>query len=239
MKYPPLAVLREVLVFVLEATVKEARRRRMLEIVCHKCEFVGEMVIVQQAQRRLCLLRYNRIEQILVVYMVARLLPADLLTHSATVLMWGYISGLTENWLFAPQSFNLRKEAWAYVAVLPGTFQFCPTLRASSSTRAAGPGAQVTSPQCNRCFRGEVPLPAGRWIICIPWPSGARDSKKWTPFSVMRPCAATASRINAWGGVVVYWSSTRLISASASGLTGIVCMSWSASDLHIFPVLFS
>ncbi len=136
----PLTVLREVLVYILEATVTEERRRQMLEIICHKCEFVGEMAVVQQAQRRLCLQSYDRIEQILVACMEAKLLPADLLTRRAAVLMRGYISGLTENWLFAPQSFDLQKEARAYVAVLLEMFQFCPTLRASSSARAGGTG---------------------------------------------------------------------------------------------------
>ena len=54
-KFPddPLSVLREILVYILEATVVEERRRLMMEIIFHKCEFVGEMAVVQQAQRDL------------------------------------------------------------------------------------------------------------------------------------------------------------------------------------------
>ncbi len=54
-KFPndPLSVIREILVYVLEATVTEERRRLMMEIIYHKCEFVGEMTVVQQAQRQL------------------------------------------------------------------------------------------------------------------------------------------------------------------------------------------
>jgi TetR/AcrR family acrAB operon transcriptional repressor len=37
----------------------------MMEIIFHKCEFVGEMAVVQQAQRSLCLESYDRIEQTL------------------------------------------------------------------------------------------------------------------------------------------------------------------------------
>ncbi len=37
----------------LEATVTEERRRLMMEIIYQKCEFVGEMTVVQQAQRQL------------------------------------------------------------------------------------------------------------------------------------------------------------------------------------------
>src|SRR5690606_25910489 len=53
-KFPddPLSVLREILVYVLEATVIEERRRLMMEIIFHKCEFVGDIESVHQAQRR-------------------------------------------------------------------------------------------------------------------------------------------------------------------------------------------
>lgn len=66
-KFPgdPLSVLREILIHVLESTVTEERRRLLMEIIFHKCEFVGEMAVVQQAQRNLCLESYDRIEQTL------------------------------------------------------------------------------------------------------------------------------------------------------------------------------
>ncbi|WP_253378791.1 multidrug efflux transporter transcriptional repressor AcrR [unidentified bacterial endosymbiont] len=130
-KFPddPLSVLREILVYILEATVIEERRRLMMEIIFHKCEFVGEMAVVQQAQRSLCLESYDRIEQTLSQCMQANMLPANLLTRRAAILMRSYISGLMENWLFAPQSFDLKQEARSYVAIFLEMCQFCPTLR--------------------------------------------------------------------------------------------------------------
>ncbi len=130
-KYPgdPLSVLREILVYILEATVLEERRRLMMEIIFHKCEFVGEMAVVQQAQRNLCLESYDRIEQTLNDCVAANVLPANLLSRRAAILTRSYISGLMENWLFAPTSFDLRAEAQAYVAILLEMYQFCPTLR--------------------------------------------------------------------------------------------------------------
>ncbi len=73
-KFPndPLSVIREILVYVLEATVTEERRRLMMEIIYHKCEFVGEMTVVQQAQRQLSLASYERIEQTLKECIAAR-----------------------------------------------------------------------------------------------------------------------------------------------------------------------
>lgn len=100
-KFPgdPLSVLREILIHVLESTVTEERRRLLMEIIFHKCEFVGEMAVVQQAQRNLCLESYDRIEQTLKHCIEAKMLPADLMTRRAAIIMRGYISGLMENWL--------------------------------------------------------------------------------------------------------------------------------------------
>ncbi|HBQ8996180.1 TPA: multidrug efflux transporter transcriptional repressor AcrR, partial [Klebsiella variicola subsp. variicola] len=137
-KFPndPLSVIREILVYVLEATVTEERRRLMMEIIYHKCEFVGEMTVVQQAQRQLSLASYERIEQTLKECIDAKLLPANLLTRRAAVLMRSYLSGLMENWLFAPDSFDLHAEARDYVAILLEMYQFCPTLRGPESLTA-------------------------------------------------------------------------------------------------------
>ncbi|TCC14710.1 multidrug efflux transporter transcriptional repressor AcrR [Kosakonia quasisacchari] len=131
-KFPddPLSVLREILVYILEATVVEERRRLMMEIIFHKCEFVGEMAIVQEAQRNLSLESYDRIELTLHECMQAKLLPDNLLTRRVAVLIRAYVSGIMENWLFAPQSFDLKKEARDYVTILLEMCQLCPTLRA-------------------------------------------------------------------------------------------------------------
>ncbi|SQC23322.1 multidrug efflux pump acrAB operon transcription repressor [Klebsiella pneumoniae] len=40
--------------------------------------------------------------------------------------MRSYLSGLMENWLFAPDSFDLHAEARDYVAILLEMYQFCP-----------------------------------------------------------------------------------------------------------------
>ncbi|MBA8500687.1 multidrug efflux transporter transcriptional repressor AcrR [Escherichia fergusonii] len=134
-KFPddPLSVLREILVYILEAIVTEERRRLLMEIIFHKCEFVGEMAVVQQAQRNLCVESYDRIEQTLRHCITAKMLPEDLLTRRAAIIMRGYISGLMESWLFAPQAFDLKKEARDYVAVLLEMYLFCPSLRATSA----------------------------------------------------------------------------------------------------------
>lgn len=130
-KFPddPLSVLREILIYVLEATVTEERRRLLLEIIFHKCEFVGEMASVQLAQRSLCIENYDRIEQTLRQCMNANMLPENLNTRRVAVLLRSYVTGLIENWLFAPESFDLKKDAREYVAVLLEMCLLCPSLR--------------------------------------------------------------------------------------------------------------
>ncbi|AFJ47930.1 multidrug efflux transporter transcriptional repressor AcrR [Shimwellia blattae] len=130
-KYPddPLAALREILIYILRATVTEERRRLMMEILFHKCEFVGEMAAAREAQRKLCMEGYDRIEHALQRCITAGLLPADLHVHRAAVLMRSYICGLMENWLFTPQLFDLDKESAVYVDILIEMFCRCPSVR--------------------------------------------------------------------------------------------------------------
>lgn len=125
----PLSVLREVLIYLLEATVKEERRRLMMEIIFHKCEFVGEMAVVKEAQCNLCVESYDRIEQMLKECIAAGMLPATLQTRRAAILMRSYVSGIMENWLFSPQTYNLQTEARSFVAILLEMYQFCPSLQ--------------------------------------------------------------------------------------------------------------
>ena len=64
------------------------------------------------------------------------MLPANLLTRRAAILMRSYLSGLMENWLLAPNAFDLRKEARAYVETLLEMYQFCPSLRGCEEREA-------------------------------------------------------------------------------------------------------
>lgn len=144
-KFPgdPLSVLREILIHVLESTVTEERRRLLMEIIFHKCEFVGEMAVVQQAQRNLCLESYDRIEQTLKHCIEAKMLPADLMTRRAAIIMRGYISGLMENWLFAPPSY------WRCISCAP-RFVTLPLTNNPESDSRNFPG------HFRRCYSGSL-----------------------------------------------------------------------------------
>ena len=109
--------------------LSEERRRLLMEIIFHKCEFVGEIASVQLVERSLCLENYDRIEKTLRHCMDVNMLPENLNTRRVAVLMRSYISGIMENWLFAPESFDLKNEARQYVAVLLEMCLLCPSLR--------------------------------------------------------------------------------------------------------------
>ncbi|CNH16156.1 multidrug efflux transporter transcriptional repressor AcrR [Yersinia pekkanenii] len=112
-KYPdnPLRILREILIYVLVSTREDCRRRALMEIVFHKCEFVGEMSSVHDARKVLDLASYERIASVLQGCIDANQLPANLDTHRAAIIMKAYITGLMENWLFMPESFDIKQEA--------------------------------------------------------------------------------------------------------------------------------
>lgn len=112
-KYPdnPLRILREILIYVLVSTREDCRRRALMEIVFHKCEFVGEMTSVHDVRKVLDLASYERIESVLQGCINANQLPVNLDTRQAAIIMRAYITGLMENWLFMPESFDIKQEA--------------------------------------------------------------------------------------------------------------------------------
>lgn len=130
-KYPdnPLRILREVLIQVLSSAVDDQRHRALLEIVFHKCEFVGEMVPLYEARKALHLAGYERIETRLRNIILHGQLPDDLDTRRAAIILRAYITGLMENWLFMSESFDLKAEAEMLVDTFIEMVQFCPTLR--------------------------------------------------------------------------------------------------------------
>ncbi|RYJ17153.1 MULTISPECIES: multidrug efflux transporter transcriptional repressor AcrR [Rahnella] len=116
-KYPnnPLRILREILIYILVATVTDSQRKALMEIIFHKCEFVGEMTSVHEARKALYMEGYGKIERILVRCIEEKQLPVDLDTRQAAIILRAYLTGLMENWLFIPESFDLEGNAGRFV----------------------------------------------------------------------------------------------------------------------------
>ncbi|KOC89950.1 multidrug efflux transporter transcriptional repressor AcrR [Winslowiella iniecta] len=134
-KYPgdPLSVMRAMLNYVFEATARDQRRRSLMEIIFHKCEFVGEMTTLQMVQQNLYLECYEKIEEALQDCIEHQQLPAELDTRRAAVIIRGYVSGIMENWLFMPESFDLAADAPLLVETLIEMLTSSPSLRQSVS----------------------------------------------------------------------------------------------------------
>lgn len=135
-KYPdnPLRILREILIYILVATKEDCRRRALMEIVFHKCEFVGEMTSVHDARKVLYLASYERIEAVLQDCIAAKQLPADLNTRCAAIIMRAYITGLMENWLFTPECFDIQQDAAVLIDTYLEMISRCQTLRGEGAS---------------------------------------------------------------------------------------------------------
>ena len=116
-KFPnnPLRILREILIYILVATVTDNQRKALMEIIFHKCEFVGEMTSVHEARKALYMEGYGKIERILIRCIEENQLPVDLDTRQAAIILRAYLTGLMESWLFIPESFDLKSDAGRFV----------------------------------------------------------------------------------------------------------------------------
>ncbi|RLM27785.1 DNA-binding transcriptional repressor AcrR [Brenneria alni] len=133
-KFPdnPLYVMRELLIYMLRLTVSDPQWRSMMEIVFHKCEFVGEMLQFYNARKALYFGCYAHIENNLIGCIRIGLLPADIHLRRAAIAMRAYFSGIMENWLFMPESFDLNQDAPALVDSFIDMLRFSASLRKSA-----------------------------------------------------------------------------------------------------------
>lgn len=126
-KFPnnPLRILREILIYILVATVTDSQRKALMEIIFHKCEFVGEMTSVHEARKALYMEGYGKIERILVRCIEEKQLPVTLDTRQAAIILRAYLTGLMENWLFIPESFDLEG-LWIRISICYASLPFLP-----------------------------------------------------------------------------------------------------------------
>lgn len=130
-KFPddPLRILRELLIFILVATVIDPQRRVLLEILYHKCEFVGEMRALGERRKLMYLESYARIERVLQHCVFREQLPANLDTLRSTIALRSYITGIMESWLFTPDRFDLQQQAIPLVDNVIAMLRHSPFLR--------------------------------------------------------------------------------------------------------------
>ena len=137
--YPndPLGQLKHFLISFLQSLVVDERRRKIMEIIYHKCEFVGEMQSMNQLDQKLILEDYPKIAEKLSLCIQAKQLPPTLDTRRSAVVCRAYITGVIENWLFSPASFDMQALAPTLVQTMIDLLQYSPSLLTASHGESA------------------------------------------------------------------------------------------------------
>ncbi|RJG05129.1 TetR family transcriptional regulator [Noviherbaspirillum cavernae] len=125
----PLARLRSRFVFVLKETVNNPHSRKVFDILLHKCEFVDESDPFFVRHREITREFMAITVQTLRDAVAKGQLPEDLDVDLAGISIQAIVTGLLNNWLFAPESFDLD-------AIAAPTIDACiDTLRHATSLR--------------------------------------------------------------------------------------------------------
>ncbi|MBU6491448.1 MAG: TetR family transcriptional regulator [Burkholderiales bacterium] len=125
----PAQTLHRVFTQVLCETARNPHRRRVLDILFHKCEYTQDMGPVMERHQEACADGRSRMERCLCDAVSLGQLPADLDTRRAAVLMHAMLTGLIGNWLFMPGSFDLEAEAGAMADGFFDMLRYSPALR--------------------------------------------------------------------------------------------------------------
>lgn len=129
----PLGQLRTTCVFLFKETVRNPHSRKVFGILFHKCEFVSEDDPILVRQRECFHQGTKNLERILRNAIARKQLPADLDVRLAGVTLHAHIDGLLNNWLFAPDSFNLAGHAEKLADACIDTLRYAPSLRKQSA----------------------------------------------------------------------------------------------------------
>jgi TetR/AcrR family acrAB operon transcriptional repressor len=125
----PLALLRAAAVFALRDTVRNPHSRKVVDIVFHKCELVDPADPILIRQHENFRVWMGNMLRLLRLAIAKGRLPADLDPQRAAVLLHATLSGLLDNWLFIPDSFDLDAQAEQLVDACIEALRSAPSLR--------------------------------------------------------------------------------------------------------------
>lgn len=125
----PLGHLRSMWIKLLLDVVRDARTRRVLDIVFLKCELVDPNDTIWVRQNECYHDWLNMTEGVLREAIAQEQLPADLDLHLAVLTLHNYIGGLLNNWLFSPGTFDMEAVAEPMIDACLDTLRYAPSLR--------------------------------------------------------------------------------------------------------------
>jgi TetR/AcrR family acrAB operon transcriptional repressor len=125
----PLGHLRHTWIYLLRDVVDNPRSRRVLDIIFLKCELVDHNDPIWVRQRECHREGLEMMEGILREAVAIGQLPADLDTHLAVLCLHASLVGLLTDWLFSPDSFELKKVVEPLVDACIDSLRNAPSLR--------------------------------------------------------------------------------------------------------------
>ncbi|MGZ3253219.1 MAG: TetR family transcriptional regulator [Burkholderiaceae bacterium] len=128
----PLGQLRNNCLFILRETMLNDHSHKVFSIIFHKCEFVDAADPIQVRQQESFRTGTTNFERILRNAVKKGQLPQDLDTHLAAIMFHASLSGLLNNWLFSPTSFDLANGAENLIDACIATIKSATSLRSAS-----------------------------------------------------------------------------------------------------------
>jgi TetR/AcrR family transcriptional regulator, acrAB operon repressor len=107
----PLGQLRIWCLYALREGVYNPQTRKIFAIILHKCEFVDPQDPIYARQQECFLQGRINIQRILQYAIAKGQLPDTLDPMMGAITVQAFLSGIIDNWLFAPDSFDLGEQA--------------------------------------------------------------------------------------------------------------------------------
>ncbi|MBC3766135.1 TetR family transcriptional regulator [Neptunicella marina] len=107
----PLGKFKEFSVQLIRLIATDKRQQRVFSIMLHKFEFNGDVTQIEDRQKVSFVECHDRIKRTLKNAIKRGQLPKDLDLDQAAQVKHGYFTGIVNNWLFYPQSFDLNAMA--------------------------------------------------------------------------------------------------------------------------------
>lgn len=125
----PLGQLRSNCVYILREAMLNEHSRKVLAIIFHKCEFVDAADPIQVRHQESFHNGTLNFERILRNAVKKGQLPQNLDTQLAATMFHASLSGVLNNWLFSPTSFDLAKDAEKLIDACIATMRSAPSLQ--------------------------------------------------------------------------------------------------------------
>ena len=124
----PLGEFIKVGVHVLQHAATDARCRKVFDIIYNKCEFIDSNDPILVRQRQCHLQAMLCMEQVLRNAIARAQVPATLNIQLAARFMHSSVSGLLADWFFAPDSFDLARDAESLFSASIHALRTAPSL---------------------------------------------------------------------------------------------------------------